>query len=202
MRQPRPFVRGAQDGEEARDAAGELQSKGAGKQETHAQRQVEELPWPRDALLDQLIWSPSWKGSPQLPLGSHAGHSVTPQQQLQGSTIQKEEKMLIVLGDKSCRERPAKAVQHKKMWPSGIYPKGVAITKIFPKVSERQPGRDIIFWVFVQWTAEISFPSFISSQLKAFYMPSMVLRRAMATSGNQSPASSDIERKHKLWGKI
>lgn len=36
-------VRG-QDGEEARAVAGELQSKGGGKQETHTQHQVEECP--------------------------------------------------------------------------------------------------------------------------------------------------------------
>lgn len=44
-------VRG-QDGEEARAVAGELQSKGGGKQETHTQHQVEECPWLRGSLLD------------------------------------------------------------------------------------------------------------------------------------------------------
>lgn len=164
-RQPSPPIRGAQDGEEARAVAGELRSKGGGgKQETHAQHQVEELPWQWETLLDRFIQNPSWENSSELLPSACWPFGHTPQHrwQLQGTTVLKE-KMLTMLGQKILR---GQSCPTKKLKRSGHCALSIKERPLDwdPECqgAERQHGRDIIFRIFVPWTVGI-FPQLFAT---------------------------------------
>lgn len=188
MRQPSPPIRGAQDGEEARAVAGELQSKGGQKQETHTQPQVDELPWLRETLLGRFIQSPSWENSSEL-LPSTCwpfGHTPTAQMTIIGDHSPEGAEDAYRAWAKDA-ERPK--LSNQKLKRSGhcalsIKEKPLAWDPECQGV-ERQRGRDIIFRIFIPWAVRI-FPQLFAT-VTALYMTSRRPYTTMAANSVPNP---------------